>query len=178
MIEVEVKYRVESPVKVRERVRDSGGKLLGMEREEDIYFNHPCKDYSMSDEAVRLRIHGDGSATLTYKGPRIGAVGKAREEASVHVDDPVQVLELLNKLGFKEVARVTKNREVYSLDNFTLYLDEVQGLGYFAEIETLVDSNEMISKAIENIMELGKKLGLNEESIVNKTYLELLIRGY
>ncbi|WP_069807002.1 class IV adenylate cyclase [Vulcanisaeta thermophila] len=173
MYEVEVKYRVNDLGKVRERLKELKAKFLEHTDEKDIYFNSPCRDFSKTDEALRVRVYGDGTVVVTYKGPRVGGLGKTREEVNVQVNDLDSALELINRLGFREVARIVKSREVYNYENFTIYLDNVEGLGYFVEVETMVNDKELINKAVEEVLSLGDKLGLDRNSIERRTYLEL-----
>ena len=45
----------------------------------DRYFSHPCRDFSKTDEALRLRKVG-GHVAITWKGPRIDTATKTRRE--------------------------------------------------------------------------------------------------
>nr|MCG2892552.1 class IV adenylate cyclase [Vulcanisaeta sp.] len=84
-------------------------------------------------------------------------------------------LEILRRLGFREVARIVKRRDVYNYENFTIYLDTVEGLGNFVEVETMVNDRELIDKATEEVLRLGDRLGLSRDWIERRTYLELML---
>ena len=51
----------------------------------DEYFNHPCRDFAVTDEALRLRKDPDGK--MTYKGPKLDRTTKTREEIEMDIDD-------------------------------------------------------------------------------------------
>lgn len=104
--------------------------------EEDHYFAHPCRDFSITDEALRIRYSED-SITLTYKGPRIeaGDPFKIREEIEVKIDGN-DIKSLLESLGFKEVAVIRKRRTYIEVEDFLVTFDEVEDLGCFVEIES------------------------------------------
>ena len=137
----------------------------------DVYFQHPCRDFSATDEALRLRISA-GGAELTYKGPRLGAGAKTRFEASTMAGP--EVVEVLQRLGFREVARIRKRREYYAGGGFTVSLDWVEGLGEFVEIEKVVPDRSFVEAAVAEVRGLAERLGLWDE--VRETYLELFLR--
>ena len=175
MFEVEVKYRVPSHDVIRDKLKELNARFLEHTEETDIYFNSPVRDFSRTDEALRVRIYGDGTVVLTYKGPRIGSIGKTREELSVTINDLDNLLEILRRLDFREVARVVKRRDIYNYENFTIYMDTVEGLGYFVEVETMVNDKQLIDRATEEVLQLGDKLGLRRDWIEKRTYLELTL---
>jgi adenylate cyclase class 2 len=134
-IEVEAKLRLTDPTAARRWLLECGAEARGTRVEEDVFFLHPGRDLAANDEALRLRRTPAG-AELTYKGPRTGSGAiKARTELTVPVGaDPEP---LLAALGFRPGPRVRKRRESYALDGLTVTLDDVDGVGWFAEVEAL-----------------------------------------
>ncbi len=181
MFEVEVKFRLrdrEEAERVRECLERIDAKLLEDVVEEDLYFSHPCRDFSKTDEALRVRALRRGTLEeifLTYKGPRLGSEAKTRREATVQVDNRDVLLEILESLGFRPVARVRKRRLVYTKENYTITLDEVDGLGYFVEIEVVTDSEDLADRCVRDILNFASTLGLGEDRIERRTYLEMLL---
>ncbi|MCX8195610.1 MAG: class IV adenylate cyclase [Acidilobaceae archaeon] len=166
MIEVEGKYRLkcsalEDMASALERL---GLSFRGEREEVDKYFSHPCRDFLITDEALRLRASGD--LTLTYKGPRERGELKRRIEISAKV--PAEIEELLRRLGFEEAVVIRKRRRYYEGPWVLVSLDEVEDLGCFVEIESK-------RGRAEDVEALAKSLGLGEESYVRKTYVELLL---
>jgi adenylate cyclase len=172
MLEVEVKHRADLS-KVRERLKSLGFSLVAAQEEVDIYFQHPCKDFAATDEALRVRSAG-GRAYVAYKGPRMGAGAKTRVEVSAEAGPGI--VEVFEKLGFAAVARIRKRREYYAGGGFSVSLDLVEGLGEFVEVEKTVDSEEEIPRAVEEVRRLASALGLGEE--VRETYLELFLNTF
>lgn len=170
MLEVEVKYRARLS-DVREALRGLGFSLLSSSEEVDIYFQHPCRDFSASDEALRVRLSG-GAASVTYKGPRTGTEAKTRLE--ITASSGVEVVEVFKRLGFVPVATVRKRREYYQRGDILVSLDEVEGLGEFVEIEKVVADAAEVEGAVREVRELASALGLKEE--VRETYLELFLK--
>lgn len=163
MREVEVKARADLE-RVRRRLEELGAQLVGVEDQDDTYFEHPCRSMIEGDEALRLRVAG-GRVELTYKGPRERATAKSRLELSVQLSDAETAKRLLEQLGFRESVRVRKRREVYRLGGVLVALDSVEGLGCFVEVEG-EDEGEVLAA-------LGS-LGARE--IVGETYAELAAR--
>lgn len=175
MFEVEIKYKVPSLDELR-RIVSLVAKPIGISIEEDHYFNHPCRDFAQSDEAMRIRIHGDGETIITYKGRRIGSIGKSRMEINLKIDNYDNAALMMTNLGFKKVAVIRKRRELFTVDKYTIYLDDAEDLGRFVEVETMVSDETLIDVAAQDILKFAQeKLGLKPEQIERRTYLELAI---
>jgi adenylate cyclase class 2 len=167
MIEVEVKARCSQDVLPKLLALGAVKKVV--ENHRDIYFNSPMRDFRSTDEALRIRIKDDG-ARLTYKGPKLDAQTKSRLELTVEINDAQAMQEILAELGFRPSGEVKKRRTKYSLGDFTLALDEVEGLGSFLEIETFAEG-DWAEKSRE-VMDIFRQLGLGES--IRRSYLELL----
>jgi adenylate cyclase class 2 len=170
VLEVETKFRSPGNEKVIEALSSMGAQLLFEGCMEDIYFSHPSRDFGMTDESVRLRIH-DTATEITYKGPRIAATStKAREELTVSVDDSLSARRMLERLGFSEFISIRKKRSSFLLDELRVEVDEVEGLGQFVELELVTEDP---SRA-EALMDLARKaLALTKQT--SETYLEMLL---
>lgn len=177
MIEVEVKFRISDGDYDRlHKLLNALASALGKETEIDIYFNHPCRDFQKTDEAIRVRVYGTGKATLTYKGPRLASRGKARIEYNVDVEPTDTIVNILTSLGFTKVAEIKKERVIFTYENYTIYLDKVEGLGSFLEVETMTSDAGLSDKLAGEIIGFVKnRLGISESSIEPKTYLELYL---
>ncbi|ALL00845.1 Adenylate cyclase [Pyrodictium delaneyi] len=175
-VEVEAKLQLASCKEleeVRSRLEELGAVHEEEVVEEDTYFQHPCRDFAETDEALRLRIVG-GKAELTYKGPkRIVGGSKARAEYTTSVGDPAAATRILESLGFRPVVVVRKTRSYYRLGDVSVSLDRVEGLGCFLEAEYKGQgSAEQASQFIEEVLE---KLGIATRKRIYKSYLELLL---
>jgi len=173
MLEIEAKIRVSSLETVRERLAALDSEQQGGTRHErDVYWNAPDRDFSVTDEALRLR-YADGECILTYKGAKIHAAGlKAREELNLVVGDGATLEMILSRLGFSRTAVVEKQRETYRVPGATVTLDNVRELGTFIEIEAEVGMPE--ADAVRRINELTRNLGVSSEYLT-QSYLEMLL---
>jgi len=169
MLEIEIKSPCDDLDGIERKLRDRGAKFHGEVRQEDLYLSHPCRDFASTDEALRLRREGDDIA-LFYKGPKLDARSKTREELSVAVPDPAAMRLILDRLGFRPVAEVKKIRRNYGVGKVEVSLDRVAGLGDYVELEV---QDLPIEEGRSMIFALLKELGL--ERTERRSYLELLL---
>ncbi|WP_067051859.1 class IV adenylate cyclase [Methanofollis ethanolicus] len=171
MFEVETKIRVPDLPEVRSRLVRIGAGTPSVADQQDVYYNHPVRDFGRTDEALRVRYEGE-RCTLTYKGPKLATKGaKTREEFNLTVESGENLEEILRRLGFVRSAEVRKHREEFALGTASVALDEVDGLGSFVEIEVM--AHEAGAEAEKEIERIKGELGI-EGSHIPQSYLELL----
>ena len=171
MFEVEIKVRISDIKAIRDVIQSSGGVFSETLIEKDQYYNAPHRDFKKTDEALRIR-ETDNETVLTYKGPKETIQGsKVRSETNLLVNSAKSADTMLLSLGFFRVAVVTKKREYWKYQDFSIALDEVEGLGSFIEIELISDTN--LADVANRIDRFSKELGIFGERIT-VSYLELL----
>jgi len=182
-----MKFPVKDAAAIESRLRAVGATRRETVSQLDRYFNHPCRDFALTDEAVRLRRVGE-RVELTYKGPRVDAVTKTRLEHSLPLAAPGTLAGphatveawtgLLVSLGFRVVAEVAKDRKVFSLERESLSveiaIDTVAEIGTFVELEVLAEEAGL-GAARECLGALARELGLTASE--HRSYLELLLEG-
>lgn len=176
MIEVEVKAKVEDfePIK-KILIETLNANFEGTEYQEDTYFNAPHKDFSITDEAFRIRkisIGNEKQLFITYKGPKIDSKSKTRVEYETDIGDSQIARNIFESLGFKVTADVVKSREIYHYHDFEITLDSVKNAGIFIEIEKTLNDNEDYDQSLNEIFNLFEKLGITD-GFERKSYLEL-----
>lgn len=172
MLEIEIKVRVFDIDGIKQHILDAGGHHSETLREEDIYYNAPHRDFGTTDEALRVRKAG-GKNIVTYKGPKNTLMGsKIREEHNLGVESAEEFDTIVTSLGFRSVAKVVKKREYYTLQDFSIALDDVEDLGQFIEIELITENK--VHEAARRVDELAAQLGVHGERIT-VSYLELLL---
>ena len=180
--EVELKFRVEHPDDLRQRLAERG--ILAEEPvdNEDIYFAHPSRDFAASGEAFRIR--GEGTSNqITYKGSKRPGPTKTREEIEVGFAEGLaargELQTVLERLGFVAVATVRKRRTSYHLEEagqaLTVTIDQADGLGDYAEVETLVENEGDLAAGQGAVMKLGQALGLSE--VEPRSYLRMVLEA-
>ena len=179
MLEIEQKYARADFAALERRLGEWGAVPSGDHEEADHYFNAPDRDFAKTDEAFRLRRVGS-SNYLTYKGPKQRADVKVRTELEVPIqpgdEAAADMTRLLTHLGFRPVAVVKKRRRQATLErdgfSFTICLDDVEGLGRFAEVEVLAPDDRR-ADAERAVAALAAELGLSD--VERRSYLGLVL---
>jgi adenylate cyclase, class 2 len=190
--EVEQKYPLADVAAVEAALARLGATWHGTAEQVDRYFNHPCRDFAVTDEALRLR-RTDAALAITWKGPRLDATAKTRREIELPLAEaavPAAALaeggvaatldrwtELLEALGFRQVRQVAKHRRLATVAwhgaAIDVALDRVTGLGTFVELELQADAAG-IADAATRIESLARELGCTAAE--RRSYLEMLIQ--
>lgn len=165
-LEIEIKARIKDPLQIEKNIQKLGGSFKKEVDEDDIYLNHPERDFEKTDEALRLR-RTEGRVFLTYKGPKLDNLTKTREEINLAVEDLEKAREIFKNLGFTEVLPVSKKRRYYSLPPYEIMIDHVEGLGPYMEVEKRGEYDP------EELFEFLADLGVSREDTETRSYLEL-----
>ena len=179
MYEVELKFPLEDSREILSLLAELGADFRAPVEQIDRYFNHPSRDFRVTDEAFRIRSVGDSNC-LTYKGPVLDRSTKMRREIEIAIEDgqvPAnQMAEMWVQLGFRHVRDVCKVRTPGSLvwldRRFELALDSVPNVGTFLEIELVVAESGR-DAARDAILGLAARLKLNQPE--RRSYLELIL---
>lgn len=145
----------------------------------DTYLSHPSRDFSATGEAFRIRREGRCNL-MTYKGPKMAAVGvKTRTEIEIGLTEGSASFDdaksMFIAMGFTEVLTVKKFRTPFKLDyqgwEIAVVLDDAGELGYFAEVETVIEDPSEVEVAEVRIKALAAELGLTQYE--PKSYLRM-----
>lgn len=179
MLEVETKFPTADFAPLQARLADWGAAGPVERQEADHYFNAPDRDFARTDEALRLRRIGAANF-VTYKGPKCDAQTKTRTEIEVPLaqgaEPAEQFVQLLRHLGYRPVAVVRKSRRLYRLERhgfaLEVCLDDVEGLGRFAELEIQAPEAQL-DPARAVLVQTAADLGLSRAE--RRSYLEMLL---
>jgi adenylate cyclase class 2 len=127
--------------------------------ERNLRFDTPEGTLTLNGEVLRLR-QSDRN-TLTYKRP--GESYEVRQEWEIEVDDHEVAQGLLEGLGYQVIHCYEKFREIFSLGDCLVMLDEVP-YACFVEIEGL---------NLNSIRATCNRLSLNWQQRIQRTYLEM-----
>ncbi|MDW5561622.1 MAG: class IV adenylate cyclase [Methanomassiliicoccus sp.] len=171
MLEIEIKCPCDDLDGMEGKLRERGASFHGEVDQADLYLAHPCRDFAVTDEALRLRREGE-TVALFYKGPKLDPQSKTREEIQAAVPDPAAMRLVLDRLGFRPVAEVKKKRRNYGLGPVEVSIDRVAGLGGFVELEV---QDLPVEEGRSMLFALMRDLGL--ERTERRSYLELLLQA-
>ncbi len=180
--EVEVKFRSVDHAVLEQRLTALGASRVGSVRQVDVYLKHPARDFALTNEAFRVRSIDDENR-ITYKGPRRTGPTKTREEIEIRFVDGEeaarQLLDLFKLLGFAPVATIRKTRTSFLLNraghSLEVVLDRADGLGDFAEVETLASSEPDLPAAQSAVLALATELGLTDSE--PRSYLRMALES-
>lgn len=181
MIEVELKFPVESIDETRQQFVDLGATSCLVSNQSDEYFNDPMRDFAKLDLALRIR-RCEENYMLTFKGPNLDQTAKIRQEIEiplVNESAALQMKRVFEGIGFSPVAKVVKRREELILkwqnENVHICLDAVDEVGVFVELELVVEDETKSPAAKRVLQTLGEAVGLT--GAVRTSYLEMLLRN-
>ncbi len=174
--EVEAKFRLDDPADLRRALAAHGALATGQEVEENTILDTPDGQLRGRGAALRIRVArpvagGPPTVRLTYKGPKdpqllVGGI-RAREELELEVGDDQRLAQVLDRLGYRPVLTYQKRRATWRLGECLVTIDELPGLGWFAEIE---------GPDADAIQHWRAALGIHAGAAVPETYVELAAR--
>ncbi|MCK5412962.1 MAG: class IV adenylate cyclase [Candidatus Pacebacteria bacterium] len=174
MIEVEIRARIEGKDEFQKKLKEIGAIYNKTEKQIDRVFGNPMfldSDNMIVEGGLSARIREvENKKTLEFK-------EIFRQKGGFEIETSLSEIEIgikfLEKLKFKEVFVVSKSREIYLYNNFTICIDSVDCLGDFIEIEKMVEFSEDENQARIECLNLLKKIDSNVK-IENRKYGDLM----
>jgi adenylate cyclase class 2 len=166
-LNIEIKARCDQPFFIREYLKNNRAEFKGTDQQTDTYFN-------VVNGRLKLR-EGNIENNLIYYERNNEPGARESNFRLIHVPDAKRLKEALKRsLGIKII--VEKKREIYFIGNVKFHLDEVIGLGSFAEIEAsdlyANISKEELQKQCDFYI---KELGIKNEDLVALSYSDMLL---
>lgn len=142
MREIEVKFQVRDIEELLLALKARGIELEAPVHQDDQAY--APAGWSYGDDKhnvsfVRLRTV-EGRHTFTLKRPAENALSCVEYETGVSDRDEMHAA--IVAMGYRPTMRIVKVRRVADLPDFSLCVDEVEGLGAFLEVERLVVGDE------------------------------------
>lgn len=133
-----------------------------------VYFmpDHIGRETREGDKVMRVRtitVEGQEPISLMTLKVRTALI-MAADEYEFRVSDSLVADAMIEALGFVPVVTVDKKRIETKLDEYTACIDQVEGLGVFIELETLVDDDNVDAAIVQSAMHnYLSSLGLDGE---------------
>jgi adenylate cyclase, class 2 len=166
-LNIEIKARCSNPGYIKEYLKSHNAEFKGTDHQTDTYF-------SVVNGRLKLR-EGNIENNLIYyeRGNLPGA--KESYFRLVKMADPKGLKEMLAKsLGIKIV--VEKKREIYFIGNVKFHIDEVAGLGNFAEIEASNLYADISKEKLQEQCEFYKsEFKIKDENLIAVSYSDMLL---
>lgn len=163
----EIKCRCGDLQAVRERARAMGARDEGIIEQDDTFFPAP-------GARLKLRDFGDGTGELISYVRAEADTARGSEYRIYRTADVPGMREALSH-GLGIAGRVRKRRHLFLWRRTRIHLDEVEGLGSFVELETVITDQPEAAAKVE-LEEAARALGVNGMETVPQAYVDLLNR--
>jgi adenylate cyclase class 2 len=157
--EIEAKFIVQSLGEVRQRLLALGGRLI-IPRHLEINQRYDTHDNRLRANYEVLRLRQGPQVTLTYKR---STSAEERIEFELEIDDFDIARSFLEALGYRVIFTYEKYREIYTLDQTKVMLDELP-FGFFYEVE---------GPSLDIIRQKVDLLGFDWDKRIKHSYLNL-----
>ncbi|WKU04356.1 class IV adenylate cyclase [Micromonospora sp. HUAS LYJ1] len=158
--EIEVKYRVVEPMELIRALTARGAVFSAPIRQDDQAYAANGWTYGQSKAGAafaRLRTE-NGRHTFCVKRPLENELACAEHETEVLDREPMHAAILV--MGFYPTTRIVKARRTARIDDMQLCLDEVDGLGTFFEIETMIGGDRSATEVQQELDRFARSLGV------------------
>jgi len=164
---VEIKARSINLDRAREVLRSLGARPSGRFSQTDVYFR-------VAEGRLKLRKDGRGIVQIIYyRRPNALSPRLSQYDMAYLPRHLAEELERLLAMALGVDAVVNKIREVYTMANVKINLDEVEGCGTFIEIEAAATDPGEGTALVEVVNNLGESLAIRPEDLVAESYADL-----
>ncbi len=164
---IEIKYQIRNPIRLKT--------LLKKHPEVDYRYIHHQKDiyFNVLDGRLKIRLE-EGQAPVLIHYHRSDSEAPRPSIYSIQEIDhfPSKLRELQQRYGIK--GQVEKWRELYLFRNVRIHLDNVNQLGWFLELESVVEEGISENEAQHNLLQIREYLGEYLTVAVSRSYVDLL----
>lgn len=140
MIELELKAVVPDPAALITRLRTAGAREDFVGSLIDHRLDYADGSLAARDEVVRVREYraaaGDLQTSLEWKGPESHDSGyKRREEIGIETGNAATLMEILTRLGLRQVRTIEREIRQYRLDGAVVRMEHYQQMDDLVEVE-------------------------------------------
>lgn len=170
-INVEIKARCDDPTKVINLLLSNGASYKGDDHQTDVYFG-------VVPGRLKLRKSPRDNCLIHYY--RENLLGPKKSDVTLFpVKSGKSLVNSLEKILAKvngKLVTVKKIRKVYVKDNVEFYIDDVDQLGSFVEIEARDVSGTIgEEKLTEQCNHYMKLLNISQEDLIPGSYADMLL---
>jgi len=168
-LNIEIKARTHQPEFARIYLRNNKAEFKGTDFQTDTYFNVP-------NGRLKLREGNIENNLIYYERQNIAGTKESNFQL-VRVPDPKGLKEALTRsVGIKIVVK--KRREIYFIGNVKFHIDEVEGLGNFAEIEASDLYADIPREELQRQCDFySSELRIKKEDLVSVSYSDMLFES-
>ncbi len=122
---------------------------------------------------LKLRMFSPGQGELIYyerdniSGPKQSNYSISKTEAPIKLKDVLSCA-----LGVQGVVR--KKRYLFIVGQTRIHLDDVEELGYYIELEVVMQPNQTAKQCLRIANEIMEKMQIREDDLIDVAYIDLL----
>ncbi|MCD2419243.1 class IV adenylate cyclase, partial [Borreliella burgdorferi] len=131
--------------------------------------------YSNQKKIIRIRKLNTLEKIVTFKKKILdnNHTVEINKEIEFKIDSINNFLTLIKELKFKKLYKKIKKSLIYQTNNLNVEINEIKNLGFFLEIEKIINNQNDIDLAKKEIDNIINQFGL-KENIETRSYSELL----
>jgi predicted adenylyl cyclase CyaB len=167
---IEIKARVQDFVRLKALAEMLSDTPVQVIPQEDTFFNIP-------KGRLKLRELAPDQAQLVWY-TRADDRGPKRSDYQIYeTGDPAQLKSTLTlALGVRGVVK--KIRYLYLAGQTRIHLDDVEGLGYFMELEVVMRPGQSDVEGQVVAEELMNKLGITQGDLLDSAYMDMIEKHF
>ena len=180
--EIEIKARISNPGEIRKKIFNKAV-YIGTFEKEDSYWQTDGDNIS-SNYGIRIRredfyyTNGNSKKTVyvTWKTKEIRNGMEFNDEREFEVSSASVFEEFLAHLGYRKKISKKKKGSAYSWKNITAEVAEVEGLGWFIELEIILTNRDekLETSAHDSLICALDELGIEKEAVESRSYTQML----
>ncbi len=169
ILNLEIKARTNNIVEIRRYLQKNCTEFLGIDHQKDTYFKIP---------KGRLKLRqGNIENSLIYY---------FREEVAGIKQSNINLVKVMPNSGMEELLRnsngiltvVNKKREIYFIENVKFHIDEVDGLGFFVEIEAIDEVGKFQAEELrEQCSKFISLFKINSQEMIKGSYSDMTLEA-
>jgi adenylate cyclase class 2 len=169
-------------IEVKARLKDMDGFLAAAEKlgitfgdaitQDDTTYENDLPHDDPNWNIFRIRKQGD-KQILTMK-HKASSRSRDNHEYETAVEDPAQMVKILNRLGYNRGVHLRKQRRIAHYKDLELCLDAIESLGVFVEAEKMVTDQADVDKVQAELWALLQQLGISPDDRVHRGYDTLM----
>ena len=167
--EVELKYRLKSKSQFLTILNSMAYEVMLEDNlESDCYFDTSEQELLAENKSLCIReMEPSGIKLWIVKGPE-----PDRCEAT-NITDANKAKSMLKTMGYHVVLAMKKTRSIYFVGQFHITVDNLNGLGDFAEFAIMTDNEDLLESYRSELIILASKFGLSSMDLEHRSYRKI-----
>ena len=167
--EVELKYRLKSKSQFLTILNSMTYEVMLEDNlESDCYFDTPEQVLLAENKSLCIReMEPSGIKLWIVKGP------EADRCEATNITDANKSKSMLNTMGYHVVLAMKKTRSIYFVGKFHITVDNLNGVGDFAEFAIMTDDESLLESYRSELIVLASKFGLSSTDLEHRSYRKM-----